>query len=153
MAILNKHPKADGYKTGDPVTAKIINDTIDTAIDANQKAVTAETNSRAAVTDAALAKINSETALTQSAEAVTTSATAESVSAQARDNAVIAFNKASDVEMRANRGDFNGANGVVVEAAGHYAFQVLDGDLILTYTGDTAPKFALNEDGELIYNV
>ena len=44
-----------------------------------------------------------------------------------------------------------GRNGAVVAAAGLFAFQVNDeGHLILTYTGDTAPNFAINAAGHLI---
>lgn len=47
-----------------------------------------------------------------------------------------------------------GINGVAVAADGQYAFNVNeDGDLILSYTGDTAPNMRINENGELILTV
>ena len=49
------------------------------------------------------------------------------------------------------RDGVDGINGVVVEAAGHYGFEVkADGHLYVNYTGDTAPSFTLNQsDGHL----
>lgn len=47
-----------------------------------------------------------------------------------------------------------GMNGVAVAVTGHYAFNVNeDGDLIVSYTGDTPPNFRINEEGELILEV
>jgi hypothetical protein len=45
-----------------------------------------------------------------------------------------------------------GYSGVAVEANGLYAFNVDDnGDLILSYTGGTAPNITVNESGDLIW--
>ena len=43
--------------------------------------------------------------------------------------------------------------GVTVETAGLFGFYIdgNTGDLMLSYSGDTAPNFTLNADGELIY--
>ena len=47
-----------------------------------------------------------------------------------------------------------GISGVAVAADGQYAFNVNeDGDLILSYTGDTAPNMHINEDGYLILTI
>lgn len=47
-----------------------------------------------------------------------------------------------------------GFNGVAVAAGGQYAFNVDgNGHLILSYTGDEAPDFAINANGHLILNV
>lgn len=47
-----------------------------------------------------------------------------------------------------------GMNGVAVAVTGQYAFNVNeDGDLIVSYTGDTPPNFRINEEGELILEV
>lgn len=43
-----------------------------------------------------------------------------------------------------------GIDGVAVEASGVYAFNVVDGHLILYYTGDEAPDFFINSTGHLI---
>ena len=47
-----------------------------------------------------------------------------------------------------------GFSGVAVAADGQYAFNVnKDGDLILSYTGDTAPNMRVNENGYLILTI
>ena len=47
-----------------------------------------------------------------------------------------------------------GISGVAVAADGQYAFNVNeDGDLILSYTGDTAPNMRINETGHLILTI
>ena len=47
-----------------------------------------------------------------------------------------------------------GISGVAVAADGQYAFNVNeDGDLILSYTGDTAPNMHINADGHLILTI
>lgn len=47
-----------------------------------------------------------------------------------------------------------GISGVAVAADGQYAFHVNeDGELILSYTGDTAPDMHINEDGDLILTI
>lgn len=47
-----------------------------------------------------------------------------------------------------------GINGVALEANGWYAFNVNDdGYLILSYTGDDAPDFAIKDDGHLYINI
>lgn len=44
-----------------------------------------------------------------------------------------------------------GIHGVAVATTGTYAFNVNDdGDLILSYTGDTAPDFYINDNGQLM---
>ncbi len=67
--------------------------------------------------------------------------------ATAANNAVNLINA---IESRANSGEFNGRDAAVVEADGKYAFQIRDGHLILTYSGNTAPNFEIVE-GKLIY--
>jgi hypothetical protein len=103
------------YKTGDAVTAAVINDTIDTAIEAHGKAVTA-------LTEAVLAESNAQAA----------------------------FAKAVAVEARADGGEFGAA--ATVEADGLYGFQIINGDLILHYSGSSAPDLSINGDGDLVYN-
>ena len=47
-----------------------------------------------------------------------------------------------------------GISGVAVAVDGQYAFNVNeDGDLILSYTGDTAPNMHINDDGHLILTI
>lgn len=47
-----------------------------------------------------------------------------------------------------------GISGVAVAVDGQYAFNVNeDGDLILSYTGDTAPNMHINADGHLILTI
>ncbi len=47
-----------------------------------------------------------------------------------------------------------GNNGVAVAADGQYAFNVNeDGDLILSYTGDTAPNIFIDDNGNLIMRI
>lgn len=46
-----------------------------------------------------------------------------------------------------------GIDGVAVQAEGTFAFNVNEeGHLILSYTGDSAPDFSIDENGHLIYN-
>lgn len=46
-----------------------------------------------------------------------------------------------------------GANGAVTEVKGFIGFQIKNGDLYVSYTGDEAPNFSINSNGELIYTV
>lgn len=57
--------------------------------------------------------------------------------------------------IKGDKGDQGekGADGVVITAKGEYAFQITDGDLILHYTGDVAPKYKIDESGCLIKEV
>ena len=43
--------------------------------------------------------------------------------------------------------------GATVATAGMYGFYIDSGNLVLSYSGDTAPSLALNSSGELIYSL
>ena len=43
--------------------------------------------------------------------------------------------------------------GATVSTAGMYGFYIDSGNLVLSYSGDTAPSLALNSSGELIYSL
>ncbi len=43
--------------------------------------------------------------------------------------------------------------GATVATEGMYGFHIDNGNLILSYSGDTAPSLALNDSGELIYSL
>lgn len=109
MGILKTKPKY--YMPGDAVTAKIINDVLDTVIDANQ---TAENNS-----------VDLQTAKQKALEAV-------SIAQSALDN--------------------SGRDAVLVQAQGLFGFQVQDGNLVLSYSGDSAPNLSIDGNGDLIFN-
>lgn len=84
--------------------------------------------------------------------AVSANITANNVSSDlqaAKTNSIIALEKATEVEERANSGEFNAA---LVEADGMFGFQVVNGELIMSYSGSEAPNISLNENGELVYN-
>ena len=73
----------------------------------------------------------------------------------ANEAAEYAENVAEDLEARRDAGDFNGepgANGVVTTISGQYAFQIVDGHLILYYT-DESPDFEIDSNGHLVVNV
>ena len=135
MAVLREKTN---YKSGDTVTAETINDTIETAIVAHQ--------------DATYAKEVSTNADKKSSQAVTDSSTAKTNAEQAKSEAREALEKANDVITKAQRGDFNGANGVVVPSNGLFGLQIVDGNLIVYYEdGSTAPNLHIDADGNLIY--
>ena len=135
MAVLKRQTN---YKSGDTVTAEIVNDTIETAIaanelatEANQFATNADKLSARAAEDSNAAKVSAE---------------------QAKIAACEALEKANDVATKAERGEFDGANGVIVPTSGIFGLQVVDGNLVAFYEGgEEAPKIRIDEDGNLIY--
>lgn len=135
MAVLTEKTN---YKSGDTVTAEIVNDTIETAIVANQSATqakelsaSADKNASQAVADSSAAKTNAEQAKLEAREAL---------------------EKANDVATKAQRGDFNGANGVVVPTNGMFGMQIVDDNLVVFYEdGAAAPNLHIDDDGNLIY--
>jgi hypothetical protein len=141
MAILTQKPK--DYRPGDSVTASVVNDTVDTAVNAHKTSVEASEKAQRS-------KNESEIAIKDAEQAVIDSAEAKTLSHTANKNAHDALTKATDVLARADRGEFND-NAVLVETSGMYGFQVIDGDLWLSYSGESQPDFEINNNGELVY--
>ena len=131
------------YYDGQSVSAKIINDTIETAVYANDKAAKAEKTSVEATNNSQLALENSQTAKSLSEQA-------SEVSNTARLSAENATSRVSSLEQRANNGEFNGRDAVLTMADGMYGFELKDGDLYLYYTGQEIPPLSINDNGELI---
>lgn len=142
MAILTEKVV---YYDGQSVSAKIINDTIETAVYANEKASDAEKKSSEAKNFSQQAFENAQTA-----KSVSEQASARSISAQI--SAENATSRVTSLEQRANSGEFNGRDGVLTMADGMYGFEVRDGDLYLYYTGQETPPLSINDNGELIIN-
>lgn len=143
MAILTEKVV---YYDGQSVSAKIINDTIETAVYANDKAAKAEKTSVEATN-------NSQRALENSQTAKSLSETATEVSNSARLSAENATSRVSALEEKAKNGEFNGRDGVLTMADGLYCFEVREGDLYVHYTGSEVPPMSINDDGELIIKI
>ncbi len=151
--------KETNYRPGDAVTATVINDTVKTALEAFKTASVSETTSQTAlqqaknaVTDSSAAKAQSEHAVTEASTAVQRSERAYLDMTAVSTCAVSALNKAESILLRASNGEFNGRDAVLTETAGMYGFQIINGDLILTYSGNTAPDLSIDAAGNLIYN-
>ena len=135
MAVLTEKTN---YKSGDTVSAEIVNNTIETAISAHQAAtsarelsVSAERNSSQAAADSSAAKTNAD---------------------QAKLEAHEALEKANDVATKAQRGDFDGANGIIVPTNGIFGLQIVDGNLVAFFDdGAEAPSLHIDADGNLIF--
>lgn len=161
MPILDKD-KVKIYRAGDAVTATVVNDTIDTAINAKVRAEEAITRSDGAEIRSLEATEKANTANSKAQEAKETSADALEYSENARELSTAADSKAAaaletvrDLEARANRGEFNGQDGrdgSVATAEGLFGFEIIDGHLILSYYGEEEPDVAI-VDGELILNL
>ena len=133
------------YKAGDTVTAEIVNDTIETAIAANATANEASQFAESA-------KIAAQKAQVDSQQAKQDSTAAKNNAEQAKADAQEALEKANDVAAQAQRGDFNGTDGVVVPTNGIFGLQIVDGNLILSYEdGTTPPNLRIDAEGNLIY--
>jgi hypothetical protein len=161
MPVLDKD-KVKVYRPGDAVTATVVNDTIDTAINARdraEEAVTrsdkAEIRSLEAMEKATSADTKASDAISVSNEALTNSNTAKELSVSADSKSTTAIATVRSLEERANNGEFNGRDGrdgSVASAEGMFGFEILDGHLILSYYGDTEPDISI-VDGYLILNI
>lgn len=161
MPVLDKD-KVKVYRPGDAVTATVINDTIDTAIDARERAedaVTksdkAEIRSLEAMDKATSADTKANNALSVSNEALTNSNTAKELSVSADSKSATAIATVRSLEERANNGEFNGKDGrdgSIASAEGMFGFEILDGHLILSYYGDVEPDISI-VNGDLILNI
>ena len=116
---------------GSTVTHELINDTVETSVEAYKKS--AEAHSQA------------ELALKKSSDAESHVARGERKIAEMQQIV-------DDVEQKAKSGKFDGRNAVLVPASGMFGFKVENGELILVYSGDEAPNFSVNDKGELIFN-
>lgn len=161
MPILDKD-KVKIYRAGDAVTATVVNDTIDTAINARARAEEAITRSDGANIQSLAATKQADTANNMAQEAKDASANALEFSESARELSTAAESKATaaletvrDLEARANRGEFNGQDGrdgSVATAEGLFGFEIVDGHLMLSYYGEEEPDIAI-VDGELRLNL
>lgn len=140
MGILEERPK--NYKTGDAITANVFNDTLDTAIHAHYKA-------RTASAEAQLAESNSQAALDISKKALGDSAEAMKLATAANNNVADMLGIVNNAVMHTDSGSSNAA---FVPTQGMYGFRIVDGNLMLNYSGDTEPRLNLNSNGELIYS-
>ena len=127
MAILKEKVE---LKEGSSVTPELINDTVETSIEAHRKSAKAES---------------------QSGIALKKSVEAENHTERAQRNVAVMKQVVDEVERKVANGEFNGTNGVTVETAGMFGFQIEDGNLVLVYSGDTAPDMQIDENGNLIY--
>ena len=135
MAVLTEKTN---FKSGDTVTAEIINDTVETAVVAHQAATEAQKLSSNADKNSSQAAVDSSAAKTN----------AEQAKLEARE----ALEKANDVATKAQRGEFNGSDGVIVPTNGLFGLQIVDGNLFVYYEdGASAPNLHIDEDGNLIY--
>lgn len=135
MAVLTEKTN---YKSGDTVTAEIINDAVETALVAHEAATEAQ-------------KLSSN-ADKKSTQATVDSSAAKANAEQAKSEAREALEKANDVSAKAERGDFNGANGVVIPTNGIFGLQIVDGNLIVYYEdGAAAPNLHIEANGNLIF--
>lgn len=117
MPVLDKD-KVKVYRPGDAVTATVVNDTIDTAINARdraEEAVTrsdkAEIRSLEAMEKATSADTKASDAISVSNEALTNSDAAKELSVSADSKSTTAIATVRSLEERANNGEFNGRDG------------------------------------------
>lgn len=132
--------------------------TFETKITAQQTATNSKSESAIAIandakTKASQANTTSELAVLTANEATDEAQTATSFANTANSNSQIARQIATSVENRANAGEFNGRdgmNGVALGGSGIFAFNVVDDNLVLTYSGET-PDMYIDTNGELIW--
>lgn len=148
------------FRIGEPVTAEFMTELVNSVAESETKSMTAKTaaESAATVSNAAQATADAasdraDAAFNEANQARITADAANIASAEIVSVAQDAFSKATELTERANSGEFNGANGVVVEKDGYFGFDIQDGDLYLHYTGDAAPEAEVNENGELLLNI
>lgn len=128
MAILKEKVE---LKEGSSVTPELINDTVETSLDAHRKSVEAKSQSDIALKKSVEAELHSEKSERRVAEM----------------KQVV-----GEVERKLASGELNGANGVTAETKGMFGFQIEDGNLYVVYSGDTAPDLQIDGNGNLIYN-
>lgn len=148
------------FRIGEPVTAEFMTELVNCVAGSETKSMAAKTaaESAAAVSNAAqitadAASDKADAAFNEANQARITADAANIASAEIASVAQNALSKATELTERANSGEFNGANGVVVEKDGCFVFDIQDGELYLHYTGDTAPEAEVNENGDLLINI
>lgn len=127
MAILTEKVN---LHDGDNVNAELINDTVETALESYKMS--------------ADASAQSDMALKKSVEM-------ERDFADNKMKITAMKSIVDDVQRKAELGEFNGKDAVLVPADGMFGFKIVDGELILAYTGEQKPDVSINEKGELVF--
>lgn len=127
MAILTEKVN---LHDGDNVNAELINDTVETALESYKMS--------------ADASAQSDMALKKSVEM-------ERDFADNKMKITAMKSIVDDVQRKAELGEFNGKDAVLVPADGMFGFKIVDGELILAYTGEQKPDVSINKKGELVF--